>query len=137
MSYIAKLIPKPSTANPWLGKAAQVTFSVAKQERVTSRIQKSSKLSESQKINMLWRRTDRQMKLAEHHKALKLQASNNFNSTRNHDFLNAAKQHHAAMIGHQSIASHARNGALDLMVKQSVSNAHRAKVSTTSNWGKR
>lgn len=130
MTYIAKLIPT-------ITKAAQTTFSIAKREKVTSRIQATNKLSQSEKINLLWRRSDRQMKLAEHHQALKLQASNNFNATRNQDFLNAAKQHHAAMIGHQSIANHARNGALDMMVKQSVANAHRAKVSVNPGWGKR
>jgi hypothetical protein len=136
MSYISKLIPAqsfqpPKVVNPFLAEAAKGVGHIATRQRVTSRIQSSAKIAAADKINMLWRRAERYERIAENHKALKMQASNNYSATRSDDFLKAAKEHHAAMIGHQTIANHARSSALNEIVKASASNAHRAKLTIT------
>jgi len=133
MSYIAKLNMMtnwhpPKVVNPFLAEAAKGIGQIATRQRMTARIKSSPKIASADKVNMLWRRAERYERIAENHKALKIQASNNYSATRSDDFLKAAKEHHAAMIGHQTIANHARSSALDEIVKASASNVYRAKL---------
>lgn len=97
-------IPKPKIAPQWL---AALIFT--KRELMVSKIAKTPRIAHvSQRLELLSRIQQRHDKLTAHHEALKGQAFRNYEATRQPQYLQAAREHHAALHGHRSIADHAR-----------------------------
>lgn len=81
----------------------------AKRESTISKVAKTPRIAhKAQRLELLSRIQQRHEGLAAKHEALKLQASRNFDATRAQSYLQSAKEHHAAMLGHRSLANHAR-----------------------------
>lgn len=106
-------IPKPKIAPQWL--AARI---FTKRELMISKIAKTPRIAHrAQRLELLSRIEKRHERLTAKHEALKLQASRNFDATRQPQYLQAAKEHHAAMLGHRSIVDHARKEWIWLFLK--------------------
>lgn len=106
-------IPKPSVGPQWL--AARI---FTKRELMISKVAKTPRIAHTaQRLELLNRIQQRHERLTAKHEALKLQASRNFDATRAQSYLQSAKEHHAAMLGHRSLANHARKEWIWLYTK--------------------
>ena len=104
----------PFSVSPlWLASRAFI-----KREATISCIAKTPRIAHAgQRLELLSRIQKRHEGLTVKHETLKFQASRNFDATRQPQYLQAAKEHHAAMIGHRSLADHARKEWIWLYTK--------------------
>lgn len=86
-----------------------IARAVRRAESVINRTVRTPRIAHfSQRLELLSRIQQRHDKLTARHEALKGQAFRNYEATRQPHYLQAAREHHAALHGHRSIADHAR-----------------------------
>ena len=86
-----------------------IARTVRRAESVINRTIRTPRIAHvSQRLELLSRIQQRHDKLTARHEALKGQAFRNYEATRQTHYLQAAREHHAALHGHRSIADHAR-----------------------------